>query len=60
MMNPDYRTWADNIINMAKKYGTAQEEIEKALKEAFHQGYQLGLNKGWAIEQNKMYDGGTD
>ncbi len=49
---PDFRTWAENIILAARENGTAQEEIEQALEQAFGQGYSLGLNKGWAIEQD--------
>ncbi len=33
--------------------GKSDEYITEALRQLFEQGYQLGLNKGWAIEQNK-------
>ena len=52
---PDFRTWADNILTISRQLGTAQDEIEDALTEAFNQGYHLGLNKGWAIEQDKEW-----
>ncbi len=55
MIKPDFRTWAENITLVARKYGTAHESIEVALEQAFDQGYKLGLNKGWAIEQDKCY-----
>jgi hypothetical protein len=35
---PDFRTWAENIITMARQFGTAQNEIERALEQAFNQG----------------------
>jgi len=57
MTNPDYRTWADNIVLLAQEHGTAREEIEHALEAAFKQGYSLGLNYGWVIEQDKYYKG---
>ncbi len=57
MMKPDFRTWAENITNIYRKYGTAQDEISRALEQAFDQGYHLGLNKGWAIEQDKETSG---
>lgn len=53
ILGPDFREWAENIVLIARDHGTAQEEIEKALEQAFNQGYHLGLNKGWAIEQDK-------
>lgn len=53
MTSPDFRLWAKHIIVMAQAQGTAQEEIERALEQAYKQGYSLGLNKGWAIEQDK-------
>ncbi len=53
MTKPDYKTWAETIILMARDHGTAQEEIERALEQAYNQGYHLGLNNGWAIEQDK-------
>ena len=53
MTKPDFYTWADNIVMVARAFGTAPDEIEKALEQAYDQGYRLGLNKGWAIEQDK-------
>lgn len=55
MTNIDFKTWAENIMIIAQCNGTAQEEIECALEQAFNQGYSLGLNKGWAIEMDKEY-----
>lgn len=52
-MKPDFRQWAENITMVARQFGTAHEEIERALEQSFDQGYHLGLNKGWAIEQDK-------
>lgn len=46
---PDFRTWADTLTLMTRK------EIETALEQAFNQGYHLGLNQGWAIEQDKEH-----
>ncbi len=54
-MKPDFKTWAENIVSRARSYGTAYEEIEQALESAYDQGYSIGLNKGWAIEQDKEY-----
>ncbi len=50
MMKPDFRTWAENITTISRKYGTAQDEISRSLEQAFDQGYHLGLNKGWQHE----------
>lgn len=52
MNKPDFKTWAENIVLMAQAHGTAREEIERALEQSFNQGYSLGLNQGWAIEQD--------
>ncbi len=51
----DFKTWAEHIILVAQENGTAHEEIERALEQAYNQGYHLGLNSGWAIEQDKDY-----
>jgi len=40
---------------LSRVSGAAQEEIETALKLSFDQGYNLGLNLGWSIEQDKSY-----
>lgn len=55
MTKPDFKTWAENIVLLAQAHGTAREEVEKALEQAYNQGYSLGLNNGWAIEQDKQY-----
>jgi hypothetical protein len=55
MTKPDFKTWAENIVLTAQTNGSAHEEIELALKQAYTQGYHLGLNLGWAIEQDKSY-----
>lgn len=55
MTKPDFKTWAENIVLLAQAHGTAREEVEKALEQAYDQGYHLGLNNGWAIEQDKEY-----
>ena len=52
----DFKTWAEHIILIAQENGTAHEEIERALEQAYNQGYHLGLNNGWAIEQDKDYE----
>lgn len=39
---PDFKTWAENIINMARQFGTAQDEIERSLEQAYNQGIALG------------------
>ena len=52
---PDFRTWAENIVWIAQTQGLAREEIERALEQSYDQGYYLGLNNGWAIEQDKVY-----
>lgn len=51
MVKPDFLCWAQNVMLSYKL--SEQHYIETALKQAFDQGYQLGLNKGWAIEQDK-------
>ena len=53
MTAPDFKLWAVNISNLIEQHGHDIEEIEKALKQAYDQGYSLGLNLGWAIEQDK-------
>lgn len=56
-VSPDFRTWAENIITMARQFGTAQDEIERALQSAFEQGYYLGKRK--SVSENnweKHYD----
>jgi hypothetical protein len=45
MTQPDFRIWAENIITMARQFGTAQDEIERALEQAFQQGVDLGSRK---------------
>lgn len=52
MNKPDFKTWTENIIIIAQCNGSAQEEIEQALEQSYNQGYHLGLNNGWAIEQD--------
>lgn len=52
MTKPDFKEWAKNIVILACEHGTALEDIETALKQSFDQGYSLGLNQGWAIEQD--------
>ncbi len=52
---PDFEVWADLIKD--KPLGV----VKSALKQVFYQGYHLGrregyeegLNRGWAIEQDK-------
>lgn len=60
MNKPDFKIWAENIVLMAHTYGTAYEEIERALEQSYDQGYHLGLNQGWAIEQDKEHKHTTD
>lgn len=55
MIDIDFKTWAEDIVLLARENGNAQEEIERALKHAYNQGYSIGLNEGWAIEQDKQY-----
>lgn len=50
MVMPDFDTWADLLTD-----GYKSVKISEALRQAFEQGYQLGLNQGWAIEQDKDY-----
>lgn len=61
---PDFRTWAENIVLLAQTYGTAREEIEKALEQACNygdaRGYERGINQGWAIEQDKNHKHESD
>lgn len=40
---PDFHTWADNLIIKHIRHSPVSESIEEALKEAFNQGYYLGL-----------------
>lgn len=64
MTEPNFEKWGF-ILSLASKEPRASLEltITNGLKEAFDQGYQLGriegyeegLNKGWAIEQDKEY-----
>ena len=42
---PHYTQWALTL--------ETTDEIAEALANAFNQGYHLGLNNGWAIEQDK-------
>ncbi len=42
---PDYIQWALSLETPG--------DIAEALAKAFNQGYHLGLNKGWAIEQDR-------
>ena len=48
---PDFEQWASNLVNGYENVSEAA--VETALEQAFEQGYHLGLNKGWAIEQDK-------
>ena len=55
-IEPDFKEWSDNIVVMSQTHGDAHFEIEHALRAAYNQGYSLGLNKGWAVEQDKIYE----
>jgi hypothetical protein len=65
MKMPDFEEWSKNIIITHENRLRPEIEIpgsmplyldiRTALKQAFEQGYQLGLNQGWAIEQDKEY-----
>ncbi len=47
-IKPDFERWADKLTNGYEPVSSAA--VESALEEA----YQLGLNKGWALEQDKQ------
>jgi len=61
MNEPDFDQWASNIEHHPRNYVSLQTLISLALKDAYKQGkslgyregYQVGLEKGWAIEQDK-------
>lgn len=58
---PDFDEWADNALSegdpswLSEMDFRIQDTIALALKQAFEQGYNLGLNRGWQIEQDKDY-----
>lgn len=62
MTMPDFRTWAENVSIKTKR--ELDDNISRALEEAFNQGfalgdrqgYERGLNRGWAIEQDKILE----
>lgn len=49
---PNFEVWAKSLL-----YGKKDYRISDALRQAYEQGYQVGLNQGWAIEQDKEHDG---
>ena len=49
----DFRTWAENIITRARQFGTAQDEIERSLKQAWEQGYIYAVKTDWWREREK-------
>lgn len=51
MQMPDFDTWG--LAVQCNSHGLLSENIAEALRAAFEQGYHLGLNKGWALEQDK-------
>lgn len=55
MTEPDFRCWSENLITLILDQGKAQKTLETALKDSYNQGYQLGLNFGWCIEQDKEH-----
>jgi diadenosine tetraphosphate (Ap4A) HIT family hydrolase len=52
MEMPNFDKWA---VSLWSNHGPKCTNVKEALKQAFEQGYQLGLNQGWAIEQDKDY-----
>jgi hypothetical protein len=54
MKMPDFKEWVKSLMSLPP-HSNHPSSIEQALKDAFDQGYHLGLNQGWAIEQDKEY-----
>ena len=52
MTHPDFEEWA---VSLWSNNGPKCKSVKEALKQAFEKGYHLGLNQGWAIEQDKEY-----
>lgn len=54
---PDFEKWAKNIKSLPP-HSDHWSSIAQELRNAFEQGYQLGLTKGWIIEQEKEHTEG--
>lgn len=52
---PDFGRIAYLLIHVGStpQCNSLEERITLALKQVYEQGYQLGVNKGWALEQDK-------
>jgi len=48
---PNYKEWAHLIHTLIKQ--DRRVEVEQELNKIFEQGYHLGVNHGWHIEQEK-------
>lgn len=53
MTAPDFKQWAYNLTIRTDMTVRTVDEIERALRQAYEQGYSYGLNNGWAEEQDK-------
>lgn len=50
---PNYKLWAKNLL--ADGDFNLEARLADALETLFDQGYEFGLNNGWAEEQDKQY-----
>ncbi len=55
MKMPDFEQWAIHTIQRIGLNKTSIKTVAESLEQAFEQGYHLGLNQGWAIEQDKEH-----
>ena len=56
MNEPDFSEWARGILQAAAKENLLDDPyriIREAVKYAYYQGYKVGLERGWAIEQDR-------
>ncbi len=53
MNKPDFEEWARNVVEYNDNPENDWSAVCVALEQSFEQGYQLGLNKGWAHELDK-------
>lgn len=55
--DPDLKVWAECLIEIVKHSSLSNDQlvsvIEDNLDEIADKYYQIGLNQGWAIEQDK-------
>lgn len=51
---PDFNEWSVKLID--SEGAIDADDVETALSQAYEQGYQYGLNNGWAEEIDKEAD----